>query len=665
MILTSLTLTNFGVFRGRQSLALQPEPDRPIILIGGRNGVGKTTILEAIRLCFYGPLATEARSKEEYLAYLDSRIHRSPDSVIPPSTASIGVEFRYSDIDHVHTYRVNRFWERRSNGRIGETLSVERDGKPLDDVTKDHWQDFVRDLLPPGISQLFFFDGERIQHLADDDLHQDTLAQAIKGLLGLDIIERLQADLNIFRLRAARTSANGNGQELSTLESQLASSAERLANLQSERQACETAIAELQAKASRVQDNINAQGGAFARERDKLVQQRGSIQAQIERSEHELRDLAAGLLPFALIPGLCKVLKQQILHEEAGSRISAGKELLESARDRLIRRLVDSAFWADVPGSAQAVKSKLLDAVHEEMQSCLPAGPSANPLHAFSPTTARQVLSWIDASDIEVAPRTRSLHRDLERLGHDLDKVETKLRKIPPDEVLAPLLSEMQELHQQIGESAKRLGQITERLQTELASHAALQRKYEKLIQAISEHAAETSRLHLVPKLHQVLDEYKSALLCNRVIRLQELVTEHFSSLCRKTNAIKGVTIDPVTFRVTFVGRDGQALEKSQLSAGEKQVYAISMLWALARASGRPLPLVVDTPLGRLDTEHRALLTDRYFPHASHQVIILSTDTEVDQQYFERLQPNVARTLRLDFDNEESGTRVFPGYFWQ
>jgi DNA sulfur modification protein DndD len=101
------------------------------------------------------------------------------------------------------------------------------------------------------------------------------------------------------------------------------------------------------------------------------------------------------------------------------------------------------------------------------------------------------------------------------------------------------------------------------------------------------------------------------------------------------------------------------------LSAGEKQIYAISMLWALGKTSGRPLPIIIDTPLARLDSDHRRLLVENYFPLASHQVIILSTDTEVDQGYFEELRPAVARAYHLDFDQTENSTTVKQGYFWR
>jgi DNA sulfur modification protein DndD len=127
---------------------------------------------------------------------------------------------------------------------------------------------------------------------------------------------------------------------------------------------------------------------------------------------------------------------------------------------------------------------------------------------------------------------------------------------------------------------------------------------------------------------------------------------------------VRRIEIDPISFQVSLFDRHDRAIPKKQLSAGEKQIYAISMLWALAQVSGRPLPMVIDTPLGRLDSEHRAHLVARYFPHASHQVIILSTDTEIDQAYFQDLSSSMSHAYHLRYDAHDARTIIEEGYFW-
>jgi DNA sulfur modification protein DndD len=128
---------------------------------------------------------------------------------------------------------------------------------------------------------------------------------------------------------------------------------------------------------------------------------------------------------------------------------------------------------------------------------------------------------------------------------------------------------------------------------------------------------------------------------------------------------VERVGIDPATFGITLYDHAGQALAKQRLSEGEKQIFAIAVLWGLARASARPLPAVIDTPMARLDTTHRRHLVERYFPDASHQVLISSTDTEVDRTYYQALQPAIARAYHLNYDDQTGATVGEEGCFWQ
>jgi transcriptional regulator with XRE-family HTH domain len=155
------------------------------------------------------------------------------------------------------------------------------------------------------------------------------------------------------------------------------------------------------------------------------------------------------------------------------------------------------------------------------------------------------------------------------------------------------------------------------------------------------------------------------------IVKLSKGLSVAPSEIIRRTerstfyHTLRTIRIDAKTFSISLCDRQNRPLQKAQLSAGEKQIYAVSMLWALAKTSGRPLPIVIDTPLARLDSDHRRLLIEHYFPTASHQVIILSTDTEVDQLYFDQLRPAIARVYHLDYDQGAGSTAIKQGYFWR
>src|SRR5205085_7035875 len=165
-------------------------------------------------------------------------------------------------------------------------------------------------------------------------------------------------------------------------------------------------------------------------------------------------------------------------------------------------------------------------------------------------------------------------------------------------------------------------------------------------------------------RVKQTLQKFRVAVVERHVGRIERLILESFRQLLRKKSLISALHIDPQKFSLELLGADGQAISPDRLSAGERQLLAVSMLWGLARASGRPLPTVIDTPLGRLDATHRINLVERYFPYASHQVLLLSTDEEIDEEHYKTLKPSIGHTYKLEYDDAKGVTSVKPGYFW-
>ncbi len=161
------------------------------------------------------------------------------------------------------------------------------------------------------------------------------------------------------------------------------------------------------------------------------------------------------------------------------------------------------------------------------------------------------------------------------------------------------------------------------------------------------------------------MKEFLRRATASKIDRLSQKVTEAFRFLLSKKTLVQRVLIDPDTFAITLLGESGNCVPKERLSEGEKQIFAISVLWGLSQSSARPLPAIIDTPMARLDSEHRNQLVERYFPHASHQVIVLSTDTEIERRYFHNLQPHIARAYHLTYDEQSRVTRPEEGYFWE
>jgi DNA sulfur modification protein DndD len=164
-------------------------------------------------------------------------------------------------------------------------------------------------------------------------------------------------------------------------------------------------------------------------------------------------------------------------------------------------------------------------------------------------------------------------------------------------------------------------------------------------------------------RVRETLAKFRTRVIERHVSTMEALMLESFRTLLRKTDLVHGLKIDPETFQVTLTGANNQILPFDRLSAGERQLLATALLWGLARASGRPIPTVIDTPLGRLDSSHRKHLVERYFPTASHQVLLLSTDEEIVGPYHNALKPSVTRHYLLAHDETLGHTNIEPGYF--
>ena len=169
----------------------------------------------------------------------------------------------------------------------------------------------------------------------------------------------------------------------------------------------------------------------------------------------------------------------------------------------------------------------------------------------------------------------------------------------------------------------------------------------------------------LADRTRAMLESFAEKTRANRLQTLEQEFIKSFAKLARKDDLMITAKINPDTFNVSLVDGKGNIIDKKKLSAGEKQIYAIAMLEALGRTSGRNLPIIIDTPLGRLDSRHRENLVKNYFPTASHQVLILSTDTEVDEDFYKELSPEISHAFEVAYDPEAGSSAYYEGYFWR
>ena len=161
----------------------------------------------------------------------------------------------------------------------------------------------------------------------------------------------------------------------------------------------------------------------------------------------------------------------------------------------------------------------------------------------------------------------------------------------------------------------------------------------------------------------EIINLYRVRLQERKTSVLAQTMTECYKKLANKKNLVDHIVMDSESLDLHYMNNEGVEIAKKRLSAGEKQLMVISLLWALAICSKKKLPVIIDTPLSRLDSSHRQALIKIYFPKASDQTIILSTDSEIDENYYELMKSSVGDKYTLKYNDTTKNTTITSGYF--
>ena len=238
---------------------------------------------------------------------------------------------------------------------------------------------------------------------------------------------------------------------------------------------------------------------------------------------------------------------------------------------------------------------------------------------------------------------------------------------IPDYNDVKAILNELATLEAEFKNKHTLLEQNNRLLEQALAKRDVLNTRYTNLLTQQNRDTFEQKRAlqvcDHVDRLKDTMQSFAKAMIKENIELIERKIAEKFIGLTRKDNLISSVSVNTETFALTLMSQEGDVLAPSRLSAGERQLLAIAILSALAEASGKELPTVIDTPLGRLDGRHRSKLIDNYFPKAASQVLLLSTDEEITGKYYSALKPFINREYHIAFDEQGKTSTISEGYF--
>ena len=630
MFLKTLQLRNYGVFENA-TFSLATDVDHPLVLVTGNNGAGKTSMLEALRIALHGRRAFDTPiSEADYLKVMLSRF-RNGNRELP---CSVNLAFDYVDQHVTRSVIVARSWSLRRQ-HVAESLTVWVDG---DELPHDDADDLLATILPPEVARYFFFDGERIRELAEWGIEDESaLFQAVGHLLGLGVLDQLKLDLsrlmdqdskskrgsesNVERLEHARTTAKALHDELRVAKA-------KTRRIRGAWDRARSAVKRLGALQSSEIADAQERLGSLLAERKALIE-------EFERSAHDI------------LPLLCAKTLRQRFSKEISARLRVEELEIVSAFIDKNRAAIKTAIKASRIGGETA------DKIFLSLKN-LAEGPKVAAVPALL-DISRSDATWmqriIERELPELSERMETVRVRLVELSREIEYTEDRLKHAPSgDPAAEAALAELEIQQRALVEHEQQIASLSQQAE---AADKALD-SLEQAARLSRQEAFRAGRLAVRDKMMRnvlnALPTLTSQMQASKEQRFAHYLRLALNELWHKSDRLSDVIVSFSERRIELYDANGP-LHKADLSAGEKQLFAVAFIYALAQLSGSRMPLVIDTPLGRLDKEHRRRFVAGFLPTASHQVILLSTDTEIVGPLYEDVEPLLAAHYELSSYN--------------
>ena len=650
MKLLSLNICNYKNYCGEQAFEFNSSnPEKNITLIGGHNGAGKTTLFEAVKLCMFGyQYDGQPITSTRYEAYI--RSCRNKLSVSEGDMRYfIAIDVILDDVQPIYTITLKRTWEITDDSFKEEFLLL-REGHAFEIVERENWQQYIYDLFPPYTIDYFFFDGEKMKDLVVGDKAETILRESARDLIGLKIYDTLLTDIGILKskIRKSTTKDQKSQEEYDQLTVEVENNRTQLDSLEKEISNLNEQVAITETRINEIRDEIYRKAGAFAKAQDQYNNHILISETRIAELNVDIAKMC-DYVPFIMAFSLMNDALYQLHKERALREVTNDKDIVEKIREHLSAKL-------DVDKNTLKCVNKILDEFSESIDNTTPTAI----IHDVNNATLNHFSEFLLAIKKERKEKFLELLRERETIDIKLQKLLVAQKQMPESVYVADEVAEMEGLKAKIQSSQSRIGAISEKIESlssiykmKLARIDEIDSDSLKLVEDKSKYAA-------CEKLEAVLQDYIGYTLTTKVKTLEDTISSMYKKLENKEDMVESLKLSPSTFALTLYGFDGKIINKDNLSAGEKEILALSILWGLSKLSKNHLPIVVDSLLARLDQSHVSKVATLFLPNAGKQVLLLSHNREVNRDMRTQLLPYISDEYLLSYDQKKKVSR---GYF--
>ena len=660
MLIQRIKISNFKTYLSLD-LDLTVDDDRPIILIGGSNGGGKTTLFEAISGALYG---LKIESKEHFMELLN----QGAVNKVKPEI-SLQITFVGKVLGQQQKYILKRNYILNPQGRPLESVSLNMNGNmyvygtmtaPKERVrAEQEISKIIKANLPQELSQYFLFDAMQSSELLKKNVFQQTIRDNFENVLGFKkylqlkrAAEKLQQEWAEQRLEAEK-----EAKEYSSLCNQKEQLVIDLNASLAEQDRLYKYMSSVEDEYQRAKEG--AQQAANLSKRIQDVD--GKIRVITEDAANYAENLKAFVDNIEInvfLPKLASNLSQEINNilrvKEQLQKQSTGTYPIETLRDKT-SKIID--YLKELSLCSQAVDEENVISHIVAMQNTTNAKDPYDYLNTAEVDALRELPKKGNGNQFVSIDRKR---QDMEIQLANLDNLRTEKRTLEQTQAGGNglLIANY--------EDAKR---SVDKLKTQEDSLKNEIQRLEKRIHQFDVQIQQEPdvKFDTLVKLRPFFDKVADNLLKKKKTQIE---TEMQSQLNRLLVSYKGhvgrveLSDSMENFNIKLYHSAGNEISLNQLNAASKQIFIQVLLKVLRNLGDYNPPVMIDTVMGVLDNESRDALMEEYFPQLAEQTILLCTTSEIrtDSDYI-KLEPFISKTYTLHRNVEEQNTTIDEGYF--
>ena len=588
MIIKNVQLSNYGPFKGSHSIDLALPSIKRVTLIGGLNGSGKTSIFESIQLCLFGSqsnLHKENRRVYSYSKFLEAKINRdSPHDTRCAVTMTLNLS---DDTDYHDDLIIQRSWIRSSKG-IKEELEVTRNGM-IDTFLTENWIEYISTIISPSLSKLFLFDGEKILKYAEPAKTSKLLIQGIETLIGADLVTNLEDDLALLKKSILKESNPDMNSELDETELKIDSHKKALESNRKKLEKLEENNHKNKKNYEEIEIKFRAKGIKSFEKIEALEKQVLEYSKEIELIQKDQVALASGVIPLKLarknILAIRKLSEAEQTQADLNSKIDAW-----SQRDEQVLNILKDIGSPDI----NDLKKLLKTSIDKERL-----------LLKVTDTKIESKIYELDLIDEQIKldiKKYKSNKKKLDQLDAKAAACEKAILRAPDDNNAKNLLSKRDDLLKKISIADVEINNLKEEIKTSenalISLEGTYKRQFDEKIDALHSSSIQKSQLEKIKIAEKNLVSFKQRVISESINSFESQIVSKFQFLNRKDSLISSIKIDKDTYIIEAVNKDQKIVGLEDLSAGERQLLAISIVWTLSEVSKVNVPIVIDTPLG-------------------------------------------------------------------